>query len=136
MLPYQNPIQMNTYNNRMTDISQQLQALQPQMSVTNQMQYVNNRQSAEAYQMQPNSSVVLWDSNSDKFYVKQSDASGFCTVREFKFEEVKSNSNRQNETEYATKSDIDDLKAQIEKIKEDYTNNAKDARNSNNNVKR
>jgi hypothetical protein len=98
----------------MTDISQQLQALQPQMSVTNQMQYVNNRQSAEAYQMQPNSSVVLWDSNSDKFYVKQSDASGFCTVKAFEYKEKVEE--KETPTEYVTKGEFDELKALVDKL--------------------
>ena len=40
---------------------------------------------AKAYQMPPNSSVALFDSNEDIFYVKTTDGAGFPTIRAFRF---------------------------------------------------
>ena len=37
---------------------------------------------AKAYQMPPNSSVALFDSNEDIFYVKTTDGAGFPTIRD------------------------------------------------------
>ena len=50
---------------------------------------VNGIDSARAYPMLPNSTVVLFDSNDDVFYLKSTDATGFQTIRVFKFAEVK-----------------------------------------------
>lgn len=43
---------------------------------------------AKAYQVPPNSSVALFDGDSDTFFVKTTDENGFPTLRAFRFEEV------------------------------------------------
>ena len=54
---------------------------------------VNGLDSAKAYPTTPNSTVALFDSNDDIFYIKTTDASNFPTIRKFRFTE---------ETEVAT----------------------------------
>lgn len=69
----------NPYQNQLQNLQSQI--LSPAPSI----QYVNGRQSADNYTMQPNSSVILMDSTMDRFYVKKSDASGSCTVDAYDF---------------------------------------------------
>lgn len=55
----------------------------------NQIQFVNGIESAKAFTLGPNQSVILMDSNKPVFYQKQADASGFCTIKAYSFQEVK-----------------------------------------------
>lgn len=47
---------------------------------------VNGMDGAKAYQMQPNCSAALFDSNDDLLYIKTTDGAGFGSVRTFRFE--------------------------------------------------
>lgn len=71
--------QINPYQQQMMNYSTQGQTLQR----------VNGIDGAKAYQLGANSTVALFDSNSDVFYVKSTDMAGFPTIRVFKFEEIK-----------------------------------------------
>ena len=77
---------------------------------TQNIQYVNGKQSAEAYQMTPNSSVILMDSNQARFYLKQTDASGMATIKVYDFHEAE----EEKPAEYVTKSEFETFKAQME----------------------
>lgn len=74
---------------------------------TQNIQYVNGRQSADGYPMSPNSSVILMDSNLPRFYLKQTDASGMATLKAYDFKEVE----EEKPTEYVTKSEFEQFKA-------------------------
>ena len=106
--------QNNPYLQSINSMLQQAPQPAPQ---TAPPQYVNGRQSAEAYQMQPNTSAVLWDSGSDKFYLKTADASGFCTIKSFIFHEETPKALE----EYVTKADFEALKAELEQIRNRIT---------------
>ena len=80
---------------------------------TQNIQYVNGRQSAEGYPLSPNSSVILMDSNLPRFYVKQTDASGMVTLKAFDFTEVE----EEKPTEYVTKSEFESFKAGLKGVK-------------------
>jgi len=90
----------------------------PQQTQT--IQYVNGRQSAESYQMPANSSVILMDSNKARFYLKQTDASGLTTIRAYDFKEVEEN----KPTEYVTKSEFENFKAEIKGADHESVNDA------------
>lgn len=92
--PMQNQYPMQAQ--QLQSLQNQIQALQQQSQMANmqhpaqpnsQIQYVNGIDSANAYIMSPNSSVLLMDSNKPRFYVKSSDAAGSCTVKAFDFTE-------------------------------------------------
>lgn len=53
-----------------------------------EIKVVNGRQSAEQYNMYPNSRVLLLDSGVDRFYLKETDAAGVPRIRTFEFTEV------------------------------------------------
>ena len=82
----------------------QIQVPQPQ---TQNIQYVNDIKSAEAYQMPPNSSAILMDSNLSRFYMKQTDASGVATIKSYDFKETEA----EKPTEYVTKAEFEKFKA-------------------------
>ena len=88
---------------------------------TTQIQYVNDRQSAEAYQMSPNSSVILMDSNLPRFYMKQTDASGMFTLKAYDFKEVEA----EKPPEYVTKAEFEKFKANLKGARHESTNDAR-----------
>ena len=98
--PYQNPISPNTNN-----FIQQ----QPQ----NNLIRVTGIDGAKAYQMSPNSSVALFDSDSDIMYVKTTDGAGFPTIRTFRFEPIEDMPKVQDA--YITRDEFDALKQEVEK---------------------
>ena len=85
------------------------------------IQYVNNRQSAEAYQLAPNSSVILMDSNQARFYMKQTDASGMATLKVYDFKEAK----EEKPEEYVTKAEFEKFKATMKGGRNESTNDAR-----------
>ena len=102
----------------MPNYAQQIQQLQSQLQPIQQThtapERVNGLQSAQAYQLQPNDSVILWDTTQDVFYIKQSDASGFCTVKAFEYKEKVEE--KETPSEYVTKGEFDELKALVDKL--------------------
>lgn len=72
--PYQNNYPQQYYSNK--------------PSYGDDIKIVNGRQSAEQYSMYPNSRVLLLDSNTDRFYLKETDAAGMSRIRTFDFKEV------------------------------------------------
>lgn len=90
----------------------QPQLQQVTMSPSN-IQYVNGFESAKNYQMSPNSSAILMDSEEPIFYLKKSDASGFCTTKKFKFEEI---NNAEPSPDLVTHSEFNSLSEKVEFI--------------------
>ena len=67
------------------------QAYNPYMTQTqnNGINWVQGIEGAKAYQLTPNSNVILMDSeNEGRFYIKVSDNVGMCNLRVFKYEEI------------------------------------------------
>lgn len=78
------------------------------------IQWVQGREGAKAYQLQPNGNAVLMDSENDGlFYIKTSDSVGMCNLRTFKFVEVTEQDTKLNPDEYVKKAE---LKALIEEM--------------------
>jgi len=83
-----------------------------------QIQYVNGIESARAYQLPPNASVLLMDSNIARFYVKQTDASGFSTIKAYDFKEVED----KPQSEYITREEFESFKEALKPKKKGATN--------------
>lgn len=49
--------------------------------------FVNGIEGAKGYQLQPNSTVILMDSENSKFYIKSTDNVGMASIKGYKFEE-------------------------------------------------
>ena len=129
MLPYN---QNNPYALQMQNLQNQLQQMNPyqQNQGSNQIQYVNGIESANAYQMSPNSSVLLMDNNLPRFYVKTTDAAGMASVKTFEFHEyVEQKPEEINPELYVTRKEFEELKKMIQE-KEAAHESAKNVRES------
>ena len=129
MLPYN---QNNPYALQMQNLQNQLQQMNPyqQNQNSNQIQYVNGIESANAYQMSPNSSVLLMDNNLPRFYVKTTDAAGMASVKTFEFHEyVEQKPEEINPELYVTRKEFEELKKMIQE-KETAHESVKNVRES------
>lgn len=85
------------------------------------IQYVNDKKSAETYQMAANSSVILMDANLPRFYMKQTDASGVATIRAYDFKEAAD----EKPPEYVTKAEFEKFKANLKGGRNESVNDAR-----------
>lgn len=104
---YQNPYMNNNYYQQQPVVQQPVQQ-QNFIPLT----FTNGLIGAKAYiMMQPNSVVYLQDSESDKLFIKKSDAQGRCTLETYRLVREQTDENGNvvpTQTMFATK---DDLKA-------------------------
>jgi hypothetical protein len=106
-----NPYQFNGFNGGM---NQNFQTSNFGGNINNGINWVQGIEGAKAYQLNPNSNVILLDSESDKFYIKTSDNIGMCNLRVFEFTEITNNPQavqKQPEIDmsnYVTKSELED----------------------------
>lgn len=96
-------IDMNQYNQ-----FQQLPFMQQQ---SNGVNWVSGVDGARAWQLAPNSNAIMLDRENDGiFYIKSSDNVGMCTIRVFKYEEVKPTQPQNQQidlSEYVKKSELE-----------------------------
>lgn len=94
-----------------------LQALQQQNAPMQNMQLirVNGIDGAKAFQMPPNSSVALFDTNNDVFFVKSTDGAGFGSIRTFTFIPAPDAQPQMQQAspEYVTRAEFDELKGMV-----------------------
>lgn len=83
---------------------------------------VNGPEGAKAYQLQPNSAMMLMDSNNPICYKKETDAFGNASLRYFKLEEIDEatllnlTSPQAPSQNYASKEDIDAINKRLDEI--------------------
>ncbi len=140
--PYGNPYQpqqpsymqpnYNNMGNGMPNQTQQPQA-QPQ---ANSYFYVNGVIGAKSFQMQPNQTVLLMDSDNPMCYMKQSNGMGQSTLRYFKLIEVSENDlNTTNDTkqvnnnEYVLKSEFEALSKRLDDLSKKFEKPYKNEKN-------
>lgn len=87
---------------------------QPQPPI-NGLISVTGLEGAKAYQLPPNSSVALFDSDSDIMYVKTTDGAGFPTIKTYRFELM---DNTQPQEQYVSRAEFDQLVQRIEAMTE------------------
>lgn len=117
-MPYYNMPQ--SYNNLNNNNMMPNQMQQPQ---ANNYFYVNGIIGAKSFQMQPNQTVMLMDSDSPMCYMKQTNSMGQATLRYFKLVEVTEDDLKTAQTpgvqpnvEYALKSDLEALNKKLNEI--------------------
>jgi hypothetical protein len=79
--------------------------------------WVQGEAGAKSYLVAPNSTVVLWDSESPTIYIKSSDASGLPTMRVFDYTERTATPKAEAQMDFAPISDFENLKNDVEEIK-------------------
>lgn len=84
------------------------QSFQPQTQNIGQqtnITFVNGIEGAKAYQLSPNSSALLMDSDNSKFYVKTTDSLGVPKVSSYSFVEDENLTNQSQEQQNTVKTD-------------------------------
>ena len=86
----------------------------------NQYAYVNGIEGAKSFQMQPNQTMMLMDSDNPMCYMKSTNNIGQATLRYFKLVEVSENDLKSNNTQakqdYVSKSDFEALVKRVDEL--------------------
>ena len=88
-----------------------------QQSAQSALTWVQGEAGAKSYLVAPNSTVVLWDSESPTLYIKSSDASGLPTMRVLDYTERTATPKEEARTDFASLSDFEKLKSDVEEMK-------------------
>lgn len=90
----------------------------------NGMIWIQGIESAKAFQVAPNNTVVLWDSEQQCCYIKSADASGMPSMRILDYT-IRSEAPRKaqnalygNNTDIPTRQDLNAMQGQIDALKE------------------
>lgn len=79
----------------------------------NGITWVQGIEGAKAFQLYPNSNILLMDSEDDRFFIKTCDEIGMCNLRVFKYEEIqettKPASNNIDMSQYVTRQELEEL---------------------------
>ena len=96
----------------------------PQMQQTSSnagIIWIQGESAAKSYLVAPGATVVLFDSESQTIYLKSADATGLPSMRvlDYTIRDQKTNNGvfGTGTGDYATRQDIDDLRAEMERIK-------------------
>lgn len=80
------------------------------------LKFVNSIESAKDYFLPPNSQVVLFDKNQQRFYLKETDASGAQSIRAYDFFEADDTSQTNPNVDYITRQEFEEWKKNYESI--------------------
>lgn len=112
------PTQFNGYPTQMN-----VAPTQPtQQQINSNLIWVQGEAGAKSYLVAPNTTVQLWDSERQTIYLKSADASGMPSIKTLDYvirENMPQAHENAPESNFATIDDIDNLKAEIRKIKEE-----------------
>ena len=118
--PYYQPLQLV---NQQPQLVQQPQVVnQPQTPTNNSIIWVQGEAGAKSYLVAPNTTVQLWDSESQTIYLKSADASGMPSIKTLEYTIKNDNTPLQAtliEEEYISRNEFEDLKDQINALSKD-----------------
>ena len=82
--------------------------------------WIQGEPAAKSYLVAPNTSVVLFDSESQVIYIKSADASGMPSIKilDYTIRETGHPTTAAVQTNYATKAELNDLTGQIASLKQ------------------
>ena len=117
--PYGSPYNFGYQQPYIMQPQQQTQNQQPIQ--LNQYAFVNGIEGAKSFQVPPNQTMLLMDSDNPICYMKQANAMGQSTLRYFKLiesseEEIKGIKENKPLENYALKSDIDILNKRLDEL--------------------
>lgn len=93
---------------------------QTQAQSNNGIIWVSGEAGAKAYLVAPNTSVTLWDTESQTIYIKSADSTGMPSIKTLDYtmrESAVPEAKIPPVSDYVTKDDISVIKAEIESIK-------------------
>lgn len=88
-----------------------------QAPVSNGPIWVQGEAGAKSYLVAPNTTVALWDSEAQVIYLKSADASGLPQMKVLDYT-IRGGQPLNQNVEYATKDDLEKLRAKIAEIRE------------------
>ena len=119
----------NTYFNRYQNqyTNQYSNPYQTNYNGQNGLHWVQGEASAKAWLIAPNTSVLLMDSESQRFYIKSADASGMPTMRTFEYNELKAETSplahsMGNGGDFITRAELNELNGKIEALERRLNN--------------
>lgn len=85
----------------------------------NNLIWVQGEAGAKAYLVAPNTTVQLWDSDAQVIYLKSADASGMPSIKtlDYTIREMPAAAPNQPRVEYATKADVEALRAEFNALR-------------------
>lgn len=94
---------------------------QPQQPQLNQFAFVNGLEGAKAYQIMPNQTMMLMDSDNPVVYMKKSNSMGQSTLEYYKLtkiteQDIKQTSQDNSNIQYALKADLDALTKRLDDL--------------------
>lgn len=123
------PMQPQVSNNYIPQQPQPQQMQQPQTVANTGIQWVQGIEGAKSYQVQPGTSVILMDSESQTFFIKSANAAGMPELHSYAFQEVHEGKGQvisQPPVDYVPRKDFLDLKKQFDEFQEQVVMMLKD----------
>ena len=143
---YYQPNINDTYLNRLQRLNQiqnQFNNQYPQytnpLPLNNQIIFVQGETGAKAYQIPNNTTILLMSSESNEFFIKTTDSSGFPTIRKFTFQEHQNQEHQNQEQQpkqcycncqnnnFVTQEEFNNFKKEILNFYESNLSNGKPA---------
>lgn len=96
------------------------QTPQPSVQQTTDMNWVQGESGAKGYHVSPNTTVTLWDSESNTIYVKSANAVGVptITVLDYSIRNEAPKPSRDSNMNFATVDEVEVLKNEIKELKD------------------
>ena len=118
--PYYQPVQLVNQQPQLMQQQQNSIIPQPQQPVhNNNIIWVTGEAGAKSYLVAPNTTVQLWDSESQTIYLKSADASGMPSIKTLEYTIKNDNTPLQAtliEEEYISREEFEDLKEKISSL--------------------
>lgn len=116
-MAYYQPYYQNSYQNNYPQNPQLQNLQQPQQN--NGIIWVQGEAGAKSYLVAPNTTVQLWDSESQTIYLKSADASGMPSIKTLDYtirEKAEATQSHENilRVDYVTREEFEALKSKIE----------------------
>ena len=109
------------YNYFPTNYQPYFQQTAPTQQINNGITWVQGEAGAKSYLVAPNSTVTLWDSESQTIYLKSADPSGLPSMKILDYT-IRSNAPQETvsdaHSEFATKVDVESIRKDILALRE------------------
>lgn len=115
--PYYSPTYPQNYMNYPQNYPQVAQMPQQNAPQTTDMNWVQGESGAKGYHVSPNTTVTLWDSESQTIYVKSANAVGVPTITILDYTIRNAEPKEEMKVNYATTDDIEVLKNEIKDLR-------------------
>lgn len=123
--PYQDRLAQLQNQYQQTIPQQQIQQIPQQQPINQGLLWVQGEAAARSYLVAPNSTVLLMDSDANRFYLKSADNAGMPNLRTFEYSEVSQNAPQPSQTplenlddKYVTRGEYEALQAKYADILE------------------